>query len=410
MKSDSGVVTRMCGGAAAHAVALEGRGVARAHGVADRDVVDAQLEQLVADAGERLLEVLLDVVRERLQRRDVEDVDLVREPPARGPRRTKSLIAERKAASVLPEPVGAAIRALRCCEVTAQARDCASVGAGKRLRNQPATAGWKPERASGDIAAFWARWVAQVTSQGFVAQCHRKSVFKLFTFAINTAYKRYNAHMTTWTRPMPFRKHLSIQQLTIDCGPMSCCSCSPARWRVDSGHSRSARHDTPATRAACGRKPNTVRDLQAREATQTIQLNSLRELANAIDCDLVYALVPRKSLGAILEDRARTVARNTSQDESLDGARATGTRRAGAGAGDGTRGRATACGQSPQALGMSAAEPDGATPLDPDEARSLIPSHIATQAELNAWEHDNIVEGERWAFARRRKDFLTVDS
>ena len=60
-------------------------------------------------------------------------------------------MAERKAASVLPEPVGAAISALRCSEVTAQARACASVGAGKRLRNHPATAGWKPERASGDI-------------------------------------------------------------------------------------------------------------------------------------------------------------------------------------------------------------------------------------------------------------------
>jgi Fic-DOC domain mobile mystery protein B len=55
-------------------------------------------------------------------------------------------------------------------------------------------------------------------------------------------------------------------------------------------------------------------------------------------------------------------------------------------------------------------EPDpGATPLDPDEARALIPRHIATQAELNEWEHDNIVEGERWAFARRRKDLLTAD-
>ena len=55
----------------AHAVALEGRGVAGAHGVADRHVVDALFEELVADAGERLLEVLLDVVRERLQRRHI---------------------------------------------------------------------------------------------------------------------------------------------------------------------------------------------------------------------------------------------------------------------------------------------------------------------------------------------------
>jgi len=39
----------------------------------------------------------------------------------------------------------------------------------------------------------------------------------------------------------------------------------------------------------------------------------------------------------------------------------------------------------------------------------LIPSHITTQAELNEWEHDNIIEGERWAFARRRKDLLTAE-
>ncbi|MGE0383003.1 MAG: cell filamentation protein Fic, partial [Hyphomicrobium sp.] len=58
---------------------------------------------------------------------------------------------------------------------------------------------------------------------------------------------------------------------------------------------------------------------------------------------------------------------------------------------------------------MSPAAPGGATPLDPDEARALIPSHIGTQAELNEWEHDNILEGERWAFARRRKNFLTAE-
>ena len=82
------------------------------------------------------------------------------ERPLDSPSSTKSLIAERKAASVLPEPVGAAIRALRCWEVTAQARFCASVGAGKRLLNHPATAGWKPERASGDIVELWHAGVA----------------------------------------------------------------------------------------------------------------------------------------------------------------------------------------------------------------------------------------------------------
>jgi len=58
-----------------------------------------------------------------------------------------------------------------------------------------------------------------------------------------------------------------------------------------------------------GRDTNTVSDLQAREAAGTIQLSSLRELARAVDCELVYALVPRKPLGQILDDRAHLIAR-----------------------------------------------------------------------------------------------------
>lgn len=60
-----------------------------------------------------------------------------------------------------------------------------------------------------------------------------------------------------------------------------------------------------------GRKPQTILDLQAREATQTIQLNTLREIAEAMDCELVYAIVPRKPLDEILEERARLVAGQT---------------------------------------------------------------------------------------------------
>ena len=43
----------------------------------------------------------------------------------------------------------------------------------------------------------------------------------------------------------------------------------------------------------------------------------------------------------------------------------------------------------------------GATPIDPDEALGLIPKHISTQADLNAWEEMNIVEGADW-IARQR--------
>ncbi|MCA1798655.1 MAG: mobile mystery protein B [Xanthomonadaceae bacterium] len=53
---------------------------------------------------------------------------------------------------------------------------------------------------------------------------------------------------------------------------------------------------------------------------------------------------------------------------------------------------------------MTGSEPgdDAATTLDPDEREGLLLSYIATRAELNAAEQANIVDGETWAFARRR--------
>lgn len=52
--------------------------------------------------------------------------------------------------------------------------------------------------------------------------------------------------------------------------------------------------------------------------------------------------------------------------------------------------------------------PPGATPLDADERASLIPGHLATQAELNEWEQLNIGEGDKWA-RKQRKEILTED-
>ena len=48
----------------------------------------------------------------------------------------------------------------------------------------------------------------------------------------------------------------------------------------------------------------------------------------------------------------------------------------------------------------------GATPLDPDEATGLIPSHIVTQADLNAWEQINITKADQWASRQRRLNLL----
>jgi Fic-DOC domain mobile mystery protein B len=60
-------------------------------------------------------------------------------------------------------------------------------------------------------------------------------------------------------------------------------------------------------------------------------------------------------------------------------------------------------------LGLKISYPEGATPLDPDEARELIPQHIATQAQLNEWEHQNIVEAQLWAFNQSQGDVLTIE-
>lgn len=51
--------------------------------------------------------------------------------------------------------------------------------------------------------------------------------------------------------------------------------------------------------------------------------------------------------------------------------------------------------------------PPGATPLNPNEIAGLQLSYISTQTELNAAEQDNILQGEKWAFAQKRKDFLS---
>ena len=48
----------------------------------------------------------------------------------------------------------------------------------------------------------------------------------------------------------------------------------------------------------------------------------------------------------------------------------------------------------------------GATPLDLDEAAGLVPTHITTQGDLNAWEQVNITQGNRWAVRQKKRKLL----
>jgi predicted DNA-binding mobile mystery protein A len=59
-----------------------------------------------------------------------------------------------------------------------------------------------------------------------------------------------------------------------------------------------------------GRKaPQTIEDMQQSEAAGTIKLDTLRELAEAMGCRLVYAVVPVKPLDEMRRERATDVAR-----------------------------------------------------------------------------------------------------
>jgi len=60
--------------------------------------------------------------------------------------------------------------------------------------------------------------------------------------------------------------------------------------------------------ARIGIRPQTVETIEKSEAAGTIQLNTLRRAAEALDCTLVYALVPNSSLEAVIEGRARRIA------------------------------------------------------------------------------------------------------
>ena len=52
-------------------------------------------------------------------------------------------------------------------------------------------------------------------------------------------------------------------------------------------------------------------------------------------------------------------------------------------------------------------EPDGSTPLDPDEMASLRFKHVTTRGELDQLEQANIDEGMQWLKKQKRPDVLS---
>jgi predicted DNA-binding mobile mystery protein A len=58
-----------------------------------------------------------------------------------------------------------------------------------------------------------------------------------------------------------------------------------------------------------GIKQPSVSDLEQSEMKGTIELATLRRVAQSLDCTLIYALVPNEPLETFVQDRARTIAR-----------------------------------------------------------------------------------------------------
>jgi predicted DNA-binding mobile mystery protein A len=68
--------------------------------------------------------------------------------------------------------------------------------------------------------------------------------------------------------------------------------------------------------ARMGTAQSTVIGMERNERTGRVQLDTLRRAADALDCDLVYALVPRRPLEQMVEDRARV--RAAAQLQAVD--------------------------------------------------------------------------------------------
>lgn len=58
-----------------------------------------------------------------------------------------------------------------------------------------------------------------------------------------------------------------------------------------------------------GSEESTVLRMERSEAEARIQLSTLQRAAAALDCDLVYALVPRRPLEQMVDDQAKRLAK-----------------------------------------------------------------------------------------------------
>ncbi|MGH9428934.1 MAG: mobile mystery protein A [Terriglobia bacterium] len=114
---------------------------------------------------------------------------------------------------------------------------------------------------------------------------------------------------------MKDREALRLQQLEETIGPFRDLG-DPRR--PSGGWVRAVREALGMTNVQLAKRlkikaPQTIEDMQKSETTETIQIKTLRKLAEALGCRVVYAVVPPKALGDMRRDRARSMARRVIQ-------------------------------------------------------------------------------------------------
>lgn len=109
---------------------------------------------------------------------------------------------------------------------------------------------------------------------------------------------------------MPDLRRLQLRQLDMTLDKWRDCHL-PARPSV--GWLRAIRKTLGMSSSALARRvhlsDSAIRKLEQSEADGVITLASLRRLAEALDCELQYALVPKKPLKEMMSERALEVAR-----------------------------------------------------------------------------------------------------
>ena len=151
---------------AQHGGALFGERVAGADAGADFGGRDSRAPGRVLDLGERAVEVFLDVVGERLEGRDVDDLGAGARLPAMAARSSWSM-QTRNAARVLPEPVGAEM------SVASPARMRASLhlrlGGGAEFGEEPLGGdGVRPGEGGGDFEGIRRSRAWVIVARSFV--------------------------------------------------------------------------------------------------------------------------------------------------------------------------------------------------------------------------------------------------